>query len=90
MKYHVHHGRVGVYGEIDTSKWLDGNKEIAVIEGNGPTYTVSLYNDKGVAYPRRGFMFVVAQAIVQAHLIERGYTEHVEKLDTWDIRAYND
>lgn len=90
MKYHIHHGKAGVYGEIDMSKFLDGRKEIAVIEGNGPTYLVVLYNTQGVAYPRRGFTMVEANAIIAAHLNERGYTEHDDKRDTWDIRAYND
>jgi hypothetical protein len=98
MKYHVHHGKAGVYGEIAYREWLDGNKAIVSIEetlpfpyvkGKPVTYTITLYNDKGVGYTRRGFSETTADAICKAHLLERGYTEHDER-DTWDIRAYND
>lgn len=90
MKYHVHYGKVGTYGEVDKSSYRNEKREpIASIEGNGPTYIVTLYNAAGKMFPRDGFTMVQAKEIVAAHLKERGY-EHDKTRDTWDLKAYND
>jgi hypothetical protein len=87
MKYRVHHGKAGVYGEIAYVEYLDGMKTIARYQ-MGEAVIVTLHGRDGVGHPRKGFTPEQAVAICEAHMTERGYTERVD--ETWDIRAYND
>jgi len=87
MKYHVHHGKVGTYGEIRTTEYRDSaNRPLATIQ-HGTPCTVTLYS-KGVAHSRSGPPDTRVEEICLAHLSSLGYTE--EGSSTWDLKAYND
>lgn len=93
MKYRVHYGKAGQYGELQSTRWetLDKRPIASTCEGVGTTtVSVTLYNRAGKGFYRSGFTKEQAEAIVAAYLIERGFTEHVESQDTTDVRAYNE
>ena len=91
MKYKIHYGKAGTYGETKTTEYRDlASQPIATVYWLSTTQvTIILYTSRGAMHSRTGPRDNERiEAICEAWLNEQGYTEKAG--ETVDVRAYND